>query len=253
LLLVQAAQPWARAAQSLLRTLASDETKIQSPKMPIAVAIVEDDERIRESLTVLIQGVEGFRCVGSHASAEEALRAVPAEKPDVVLMDINLPKMSGIECVGKLKAKLPKTQILMLTVYDDSDLVFKALTQGASGYIIKRTAPDRLMDAIRDAYQGGSPMSPHIARKVVQYFHQLGPGPHETESLTDREREVLEHLAKGYLYKEIADALGIGLETVRRHLSNIYGKLHVHTRTEAVVKLLQGHSPSTSKVIGKAS
>jgi DNA-binding NarL/FixJ family response regulator len=245
--LVQVAQLYARTAQSPLRVLASDETKIQNPNMPIAVAIVEDDERIRESLTILIQGVEGFRCVGSHGSAEEALRAIPAAKPDVVLMDINLPQMSGIECVGKLKAKLPTAQILMLTVYDDSDLVFQALTEGASGYIIKRTAPDKLLDAIRDAHQGGSPMSPHIARKVVQYFHQLGPAKHGTETLTDREREVLEHLAKGYLYKEIADALGIGLETVRRHLSNIYGKLHVHTRTEAVVKLLQGHSPSTGK------
>jgi DNA-binding NarL/FixJ family response regulator len=194
-----------------------------------------------------MKGVEGFRCVGSHGSAEEALRAIPTEKPDVVLMDINLPNMSGIECVGRLKAKLPALQILMLTVYDDSDMIFKALTEGASGYIIKRTAPDKLLDAIREAYQGGSPMSPGIARKVVQYFHHLGPARHETESLTDREREVLEHLAKGYLYKEIADALGIGVETVRRHLSNIYSKLHVHTRTEAVVKYLDVHSAPDRK------
>lgn len=166
---------------------------------------------------------------------------VPAENPDVVLMDINLPNMSGIECVGKLKAKLPSVQILMLTVYDDSELVFRALTEGASGYIIKRTAPDKLLEAIRETHQGGSPMSPHIARKVVQYFNQRGSAKRETERLTDREREVLEHLAKGYLYKEIADALGIGVETVRRHLSNIYGKLHVHTRTEAVLKHLQDH------------
>ncbi len=212
--------------------------------MPIAVAIVEDDPRIRESLTVLLQGVESFRCVGSHGSAEEALCAIPAEKPDVVLMDINLPNMSGIDCVSKLKAKLPAVQILMLTVYDDSEMIFRALTEGASGYIVKRTAPDKLLEAIREAHQGGSPMSPHIARKVVQYFHHLGPAKHEIKDLTDREREVLEHLAKGYLYKEIADALGIGVETVRRHLSNIYSKLHVHTRTEAAVKYLHEHPGS---------
>jgi DNA-binding NarL/FixJ family response regulator len=209
--------------------------------MPIAVAIVEDDARIRESLAVLLNGVEGFRCVGSHGSAEEALGAIPSEKPEVVLMDINLPNMSGIECVAKLKARLPAVQILMLTVYDDSERIFRALTEGASGYIVKRTAPDKLLEAIREARQGGSPMSPHIARKVVQYFHQRGPAKHETEALTEREREVLEQLAKGYLYKEIADALGIGVETVRRHLTNIYGKLHVHTRTEAAVKYLHDH------------
>jgi DNA-binding NarL/FixJ family response regulator len=143
--------------------------------------------------------------------------------------------------VAKLKARLPAVQILMLTVYDDSERISRALTEGASGYIVKRTAPDKLLEAVRDAHQGGSPMSPHIARKVVQYFHQLGPAKRETEALTDREREVLEHLAKGYLYKEIADVLGIGVETVRRHLTNIYAKLHVHTRTEAAVKYLQDH------------
>jgi len=209
--------------------------------MPVAVAIVEDDSRIRESLSLLLEGVDGFRCVGSHGSAEEALSDLPRERPDVVLMDINLPNMSGIECVAKLKARLPAVQILMLTVYDDSDLIFRALTEGASGYIVKRTAPDKLLEAIREAHQGGSPMSPHIARKVVQYFHQLGPARHDTETLTDREREVLEQLAKGYLYKEIAESLGIGVETVRRHLTNIYGKLHVHTRTEAAVKYMQDH------------
>ncbi len=213
--------------------------------MAIAVTIVEDDARIRDSLRILIDGVEGFRCVGHHASAEEALTAVPNEKPDVVLMDINLPGMSGIECVGKLKAKMPHLQILMLTVYDDSDRIFEALRQGASGYIIKRTAPDKLMEAIRDAHDGGSPISPHIARKVVQYFHSRGPARHESDGLTDRERQVLDQLVKGYLYKEIADALGIGVETVRRHLSNIYAKLHVHTRTEAAVKYLQEHPDDT--------
>jgi DNA-binding NarL/FixJ family response regulator len=212
-----------------------------SNPLPISVAIVEDDPRIRESLAVLIRGMEGFRCVGSHGNAEEAVREIPAENPDVVLMDINLPGMTGIECVHHLKAKWPNVQILMLTVYDDSEMIFDALRHGASGYIIKRTAPDKLLEAIREAHEGGSPMSPHIARKVVQYFHRRGPATHETDNLTDREREVLEQLAKGYLYKEIADALGIGVETVRRHLTNIYSKLHVHTRTEAVLKHLQAH------------
>jgi len=211
---------------------------------PIAVAIVEDDPRIRESLATLIQNIATFRCVGIHANAEEGLREIPAEKPDVVLMDINLPKMSGIECVPRLKASLPSAQILMLTVHDDSELIFQALTEGASGYLVKRTAPDKLVEAIHDAHAGGSPMSPHIARKVVQYFQRRGPAKHETEGLTDREREVLEQLAKGYLYKEIADCLGIGVETVRRHLTNIYAKLHVHTRTEAAVKYLQEHPTS---------
>ncbi len=229
------------AARPTLTPTTKRQSSFVNSAVSIAVAIVEDDARIRESLTMLLSGVDGFRCVGTHGSAEEALRALPAEKPDVVLMDINLPQMSGIDCVAQLKAKLPAVQILMLTVYDDSDLIFRALTEGASGYIIKRTAADKLLEAIREAHTGGSPMSPHIARKVVQYFHQRGPTKHETEDLTDREREVLEHLAKGYLYKEIADALGIGVETVRRHLSNIYGKLHVHTRTEAVLKHLQDH------------
>ncbi len=207
--------------------------------MSIAVAIVEDDARIRESLKMLIEGVEGFRCIGVHGSAEEALRGIPAESPDVVLMDINLPGMSGIDCVHQLKNKMRGVQVLMLTVYDDSERVFDALRHGASGYIIKRTVPDKLLEAIRDAHQGGSPMSPHIARKVVQYFHARGPAEHETGNLTQRECEVLEQLAKGYLYKEIAAGLGIGVETVRRHLSNIYAKLHVHTRTEATLKYLE--------------
>ncbi len=210
--------------------------------MRVSVAIVEDDARIRESLAVLIQAAPDFRWVGSHATAEEALRGLPAQKPDVVLMDINLPGMNGIDCVHQLKNKLPGVQILMLTVYEDSERVFDALRHGACGYIIKRTAPQKLLEAIREAQSGGSPMSPHIARKVVQFFHRRGPVRNETDNLTDREREVLEKLAQGYLYKEIADSLGIGLETVRRHVSNLYAKLHVHTRTEATVKFLQEDS-----------
>ncbi len=209
---------------------------------PIRVCLVEDDERIRDGLAVMIGGTEGFRCAGCYGSAEEALEQLPAQKPDVVLMDINLPRMSGVECVSKLKEKLPGVVILMLTVYEDSDQIFQALIHGAAGYLVKRTSPARLLEAIADAHQGGSPMSPGIARKVVQYFHRLGTSRPESDRLSPREQEVLECLAKGFLYKEIAGELSIGIETVRSHLTSIYRKLHVRTRTEAVVKFLgQSH------------
>lgn len=208
----------------------------------IRVVVVEDDPGIRGSLVTLIGGVSDFSCAGSYASGEEALLAIPRFNPHVVLMDINLPQLSGTECVARLKAQLPDVQFLMLTVYDDSERIFESLMQGASGYITKRTACEKLIEAIREAHYGGSPMSPHIARKVVQFFQRRGPATRETHSLTNREREVLEQLSRGYLYKEIADALGIGVETVRRHLSNIYGKLHVQNRTEATVKYLKDHS-----------
>ena len=154
-------------------------------------------------------------------------------------MDINLPNMSGIECVSQLKQVAPQTHVLMLTVYEKSDTVFQALRAGASGYLVKRTAPKNLLAAIQDVLNGGSPMSSHIARKVVQYFHQLGPSTDATKNLSPREREILEMLANGDLYKEIADKLSIGITTVRTHVQHIYGKLQVRTRTEAVAKFLQ--------------
>jgi DNA-binding NarL/FixJ family response regulator len=207
--------------------------------MAISVSIVEDDAGIRESIAVLIDGSPGFRCLSTHATAEEALRKIPANPPDVILMDINLPGMSGVECVQKLRALLPRLHVLMLTMYEDGDLIFKSLTAGASGYLLKRTPPAKLLEAIEEVHRGASPMSGKIARIVVQHFQNLKPASPETEQLTPRENETLELLAKGYRYKEIADKLGISFDTVRSHLRNIYDKLHVHSRTEAVVKYLR--------------
>lgn len=207
--------------------------------MPISVAIVEDDRRVRESLAVLVDGGENTRCAGTYPSAEDALAALPARKPDVVLMDINLPEMTGIECVRRLKAQLPKTQILMLTMYEDDEKVFQSLVAGASGYLVKRTSPADLLKAIAEVHSGASPMSGKIARTVVEHFHKLKKASPEQEYLSKRELEILDLLSKGYRYKEIADALSISFETVRSHLKSIYNKLHVHSRTEAVVKYLR--------------
>jgi len=199
--------------------------------------MVEDDQRIRESLAALLGEAPGLRWAGAFATAEEGLRELPRLRPDVVLLDINLPGISGIEAVARLRELLPDTAVLMLTVYEDADPIFRALQNGARGYLLKRTTPAKLLEAIAEAHEGGAPMSPQIARKVVQYFHRAAPAP-GLEKLTPREQEVLEHLARGYLYKEIASHLGIGTETVRSYLSSIYAKLHVHNRTEAVVKYL---------------
>jgi DNA-binding NarL/FixJ family response regulator len=207
--------------------------------MPINVSIVEDDRRVRESMSVLIDGAENLRCAGAFATAEEALARVPQVKPDVLLMDINLPGMSGIECVRKLKAQMPKLQILMLTMYEDDEKVFQSLVAGASGYLVKRTSPAELLKAIEEVHGGASPMSGKIARTVVEYFQKLQHGSPREDYLSKREEEILDLLVKGYRYKEIADALTISFETVRSHLKNIYDKLHVHSRTEAVVKYLR--------------
>jgi len=204
----------------------------------ISVSIVEDNRGTRESLRELLGRAPGLRCVGAHANAEEALRAIPQEKPDVVLMDINLPAMSGIECVVRLKARLPRTQVLMLTTYDEGDLIFESLRAGASGYLLKNMPPSELVQAVEQVHAGGSPMSMHIARKVVNHFQQIRQPSSEVEKLTRREQEILGLLAKGYLYKEIGDQLGISLSTVRAHLHTVYEKLHVQSRTQAVVKFL---------------
>lgn len=209
-----------------------------TPQIPIKVAVVEDSEKIRESLIALLSGSAGFRCVGHYGSAEEAIKSLRLSQPDVVLMDINLPDMTGIECVKKLKGQLPSVKFIMHTVYEDEELLFKALRAGAHGYLVKRTPPAKLLESIAEVHDGSSPMSGHIARMVVQYFHQGSDREEATESLTDREREILEHLAKGYQNKEIAGLLGIGFDTVRSHLKNIYEKLHVSSRTEAVIKYL---------------
>lgn len=202
------------------------------------VAIVEDDTGVRESLAVLINGAAGFRCSGSYPNAEAALKQLPESWPDIALMDINLPQMSGIDCVAKLKSVRPELRVLMLTVHVDSELIFKSLKAGADGYLIKQTSPAEILDALADVLRGGAPMTNTIARKVVLFFQQQGAMDDETASLTKREHEILTHLAKGYQYKEIADSLGITLLTVRTHIHHIYEKLHVRSRTEAVVKFL---------------
>jgi DNA-binding NarL/FixJ family response regulator len=206
--------------------------------MAINVALVEDIEKIREGLAVLIDGSEGFHCSGAFRSAEEALRTLPAAPPDIVLMDIELPRMSGIECTARLRDLCPDVQIMILTVYEDDDKVFKSLVAGATGYLLKRTPPAALLEALRVIHEGGSPMSDQIARKVVQAFQQMGKSSAETENLSEREMEILLHLSKGYHDQEIADNFFLSVKTVRTHLRNIYRKLHVRSRTEAVLKYL---------------
>jgi DNA-binding NarL/FixJ family response regulator len=208
--------------------------------MIITVSIVEDSEQVRTTLARLINKAEGFRCLSQHANAEAALEALPRERPNVVLMDINLPGMNGVECVRRLKPLAPTTQVVMLTVYEDTENIFNALAAGASGYLLKRTPSAELLAAIRDVNQGGSPMTTHIARKVVQSFQRASASAQPTENLSAREQEVLDCLAKGFLYKEIADKLGISYETVHTYIRRIYEKLQVRTRTEAVAKFL-GH------------
>jgi DNA-binding NarL/FixJ family response regulator len=203
------------------------------------VAIVEDDRGLREQLVQILKAARDARCVGAFLSAEEALQQIPAAQPDVVLMDIKLPGMSGIECVAQLKKAHPSLRIIMLTVYEDSDRIFRALRAGADGYLVKSSPPEILLEAIDDVHHGGSPMSSHIARKVVQHFHLVGPSAEESENLSPREQEVLNLLSSGYLYKEISDQLGIGIETVRTYVKNICQKMHVRNRVEAVAR--HGH------------
>lgn len=219
----------------------------------IRVSIVEDDARVRSGLVQLINISEGFQCVSHHANAEVALTDLPAAKPDVVLMDINLPGANGVECVRQLKPQLPSTQIVMLTVYEETEMIFKALTAGATGYLLKQTPPADLLNAIRDVHRGGSPMTSHIARKIVASFQQQpGTPARGIENLTPREQEVLEHLAKGFLYKEIADALGISYDTVHAHIRRIYEKLQVRSRTEAVAKHLHQSIPASRNPVPTA-
>lgn len=203
----------------------------------ISVAIVEDNHDIRTAMELLINGSDGYACIGTFNNAETALEQIPHLLPNVVLMDFNLPGgMNGIECIARLKAEFPDMQFMMLTVYEDDDKIFQALEAGASGYILKKTSPGELLEAIRDLHEGGSPMSSQIARRVVAYFQkQAKPNP-ALEALTSREKEILDQLSKGYLYKEIASNLFISIETVRRHVHNIYEKLHVRSRTDAVNK-----------------
>jgi len=207
--------------------------------MPITVSIVEDNDQLRGTLARVISRAEGFKCVSQYANAEAALAGLPKDTPAVVLMDINLPGMNGVECVRQLKQVAPQIQSVMLTVYEDTENIFNALAAGASGYLLKRTKTAELLEAIREVNRGGSPMTTHIARKVTQSFQKAGPSPQPTENLSQREQEVLDCLSRGFLYKEIADKLGISYETVHTYIRRIYEKLQVRTRTEAVAKFLR--------------
>ena len=206
--------------------------------MAISVAIVEDNREVRRSLSRYIDGAPGFRCTCLCATAEEALSTIPATPPDVVLMDIQLPGMSGIACTASLKAALPAVPVMMLTVYEDTDVIFRALKAGASGYLLKRSDPAKVLEAIHELHHGGAPMTDQIARKVIESFHQTKPAAHPEDKLTAREEEILDYLAKGFVTKEIADKLAITSATVRFHLKHIYDKLHVRSRVEAVIKHL---------------
>ena len=213
--------------------------------MPIRVSIVEDDQGVREALTGIIRSTPGFQFAAAFASAEEAWNEITAKNTEVALVDINLPGRSGIELVAELKGKYPKLHLLMMTVYEDSEQIFNSLQAGATGYLLKRARPKEVLAAIHDVFQGGSPMSPEIARKVVLFFHKRRDLTTEMEQLTSRETEILSLLAKGHLYKEIADKMNISLDTVRTHLQHIYNKLQVHSRHAAVLKFLGQHAPKT--------
>lgn len=205
----------------------------------INVAIVEDQRQTREGIAALIQGTSGYRMVGSFGSMEDALRRLEQDAPDVLLADIGLPGMSGIEGVRLLKTRYPTLQILMLTVYDDNDHVFEAICAGACGYLLKDTPPARLLEAIRELHDGGAPMSPEIARKAVTMFQKVAPPRQEEHRLSPREVNVLRLLAEGHSYKTAADALSVSVDTVRFHVRNIYQKLHVHSKSEAVLLALR--------------
>jgi len=214
--------------------------------MAVAVAIIEDDAQARKILAGWISRASGFRLAGDWGDAEAAVAALPERKPNVVLMDINLPGMSGVEAVGKLKPLLPQTQFVMLTVYEDADHIYNALAAGATGYLLKQTPRQELLNALQDVHGGGSPMTSNIARKVVQSFRHTVPSPAPGAELSPREQEVLDLLARGYLYKEISERLNITVPTVNTYVRRMYEKLHVRSRAQAVAKYahLANHRPA---------
>lgn len=208
--------------------------------MPIDVAIVEDDARVRRTLVRIIDSAAGCRCVGHFASGELALEGIPACGPKVVLMDIDLTGMSGVECVRRLVERGSQAQVLMLTVYKDTESIFEALAAGAVGYLVKPVRAAQLIEAVHDVLGGGAPMTSGIARKVVQLFRKSRPSLQEVDTLSPREQMVLDYLAQGYLYKEIADRMGVSYATIRTHVERIYHKLHVRSRAQAVARYM-GH------------
>lgn len=209
------------------------------PQPPVKVVVVEDETWLRDNVAREISEAPGFICVNKYRTAEAALQGIPADQPDVVLMDINLPGMDGVECIRRLRADLPEVRCLMFTVYEESEKIFNSLLAGANGYLLKRSATTELLDAIQQAHVGGAPMSSSIARKVVAYFNKMGEGKSQTTALSPRERQVLELLAKGDAYKTIADRLCLSIETIRMNVKHIYAKLHVHSRGEASAKYLR--------------
>jgi len=224
-------------------TPAMSEAFKSPDKGTIAVSIVEDNHGMRESFAALLNKMPGLRCEAAYATAEEALRSLPAKVPDVVVVDVHLPEMDGIECVSRLKALLPELRILMLTRYEQRDTIFKSLRAGANGYVLKSAPLTELVQAIEQVHAGGAPMTMQIARKVVEYFRQADPSGPELDRLTPRESEVLKLLARGFRYQEIADTLGNSLSTVRAHVHSIYRKLHVHSRGRAIAKFSGGAPP----------
>jgi DNA-binding NarL/FixJ family response regulator len=206
----------------------------------IKVAIVEDSKTLREGFETLLNRTPGFQCVCTCATVADALRRIPKAAPDVVLMDIQLPDSTGVECTAKIKELLPTVQIVIVTVYEDSERIFQALRAGACGYLLKRAQPEKVIAAIREAHEGGVPMTPEIARKVIGQFASQATTAEQVESLSDREKEVLELVMHGLGNKAIADRLSVTVAAVKWHLQHIYEKLHVHSRTEAALKFRQG-------------
>ena len=206
----------------------------------IKVGIVEDNKTVREGFETLLNRTPGFQCVCACGTVGDALKRIPKSQPEVVLMDIQLPDATGVECTAKLKQMMPAVQIVIVTVYEDSERIFQALRAGACGYILKRAQPEAVIDAVKEAYEGGVPMTPEIARKVIGQFRQQAAAATQVEGLTDREREVLELVMQGLGNKAVADRLGVTIAAVKWHLQHIYEKLHVHSRTEAVLKFKQG-------------
>jgi DNA-binding NarL/FixJ family response regulator len=203
---------------------------------PVTISIVEDLDEVREALERLINQSENFSLVSGFSNAEQAEKKIPLEPPDIVIMDINLPGMSGIECISRIKEKCDGTQFIMFTIYEDDEKVFEALRAGAHGYLLKKTPKEKLLEALEELHNGGSPMSTNIARKVIEAFEKKKQPPEEINTLTNKEKQILELLAKGFLYKEIADQLHSTRNTIKQHIHHIYEKLHVQNRTEAINK-----------------
>ncbi len=202
----------------------------------IKVGIVEDNKTVREGFETLLNRTPGFQCVCTADTVAEALRKIPKAQPDVVLMDIQLPDSNGVECTARIKEMMPAVHIVIVTVYEDSEMIFRALRAGACGYLLKRAQPEKVIAAIQEAREGGVPMTPEIARKVIGQFRQQATTTEQVESLSDREREVLEMVMHGLGNKAIADRMGVSVAAVKWHLQHIYEKLHVHSRTEAALK-----------------